>query len=364
MQLLNLSIDKIIIHQIFPRDGDGNKVKPKQSHEYTKFDKSAMQEFVSRVHDALGAASKAVPMEIVEQDTNTLSNIVNLMMDQDEKTFAVSSYDIAKKLTDAQQRRNIPGGIVVVFAGTQGVSPKRFLGIIKAEIHSGYEKQINKATNEISLKFVQEILLTPGTRLYKTVGFFEKDSYDPKSTDLNDKWAVMISDYQISKSDGKAAAEYFYSDFVGSGYPQTSARTTKQFYEASTKFISDLAVTESKKNDLFNALTTYLKVDTSSIASSSDFATKYFEGDTQDLFTEHMDNSGIPKTAFTKDIEYVESKLKVRKISFSKKIKISAPSNVFKELVSIETIDGDPDESGQPTKWTKVIIKDRITQQE
>ncbi|WP_432729937.1 hypothetical protein [Klebsiella oxytoca] len=37
----------------------------------------------------------------------------------------------------------------------------------------------------------------------------------------------MISDYQISKADGKAAAQYFYQHFLGCGYPETSARTTK-----------------------------------------------------------------------------------------------------------------------------------------
>jgi len=365
MQLLNLNIDRIIIHQVYRRDQDGNKVTPTQSHEYTNFDQSAMEAFKTRVKDALGDGSKAVQMEIVNQESNDLPTLINQMIVQEDDTFPASSYDIAKKLTDAQQTKSIPGGIVVVFSGSQGHPAKKFLGIIKAEVHSGYEKEVDKKTNEISLKFVEEILLTPGTRLYKTAGFFEKANYDEHSSDLNDKWTVMVSDYQINKADGKAAAQYFYSDFLGCGYPQTSARTTKQFHESTSLFIDKLNVPAPEKSNLLNALTTYLKVDTSSTISASEFASKYFDDiDTQDAYTSHMKDSGLPDNAFTKDIEHIESKLQFRKVNFGGNVKITAPSETFKDLITIETIEGDLDESGTPAEWTKIIIKNRITKQE
>ena len=175
----------------------------------------------------------------------------------------------------------------------------------------------------------------------------------------------MVSDYQISKADGKAAAQYFYSDFLGCGYPDTSARTTKKFFETTSLFISEMNVPAEKKSNLLNALNTYLKVDTSSTISSSDFAEKYFDDiDVQDTFTSYMKESGLPDNAFTKDIEHIESKLQFRKVNFSGNVKITAPSETFKDLITIETIEGDIDESGSPAEWTKVIIKDRIVKQE
>lgn len=365
MQLLNLKIDKIILHQVFRRDADGNKVAPTQSHEYTRFDRDAMEAFMSRVRDALGDGSSAVQMEIVNQNTNDLPSLVDQIIVEDDATFAVSSYDVANKLTDAQQKRTIPGGIVVVFTGTQGTDQKKFLGVIKAEVHSGYEKETNEDTGEISLKFVEELLLTPGTRLFKTAGFFEKSGAETQSSNLNDRWVVMVSDSQINKADGKAAAQYFYSDFLGCGYPQTSARTTKQFYDATTKFISEMSVPETQKNDLNNALTTYLKVDNASSINSADFAEKYFtDADTQDAYTNFIKEAGLPDTAFTKDIEHIESKLKFRQIRFRSNVKVTAPSEVFKKLVTIETIPGEPDETGAPSEWTRIIVKDRISGQE
>tara|TARA_R110000803_G_scaffold14326_1_gene39771 strand:- start:232 stop:1320 length:1089 start_codon:yes stop_codon:yes gene_type:complete len=362
MQLLNLKVDRIIIHQVFQRDADGNKVSPTQGHEYMNFDLSAMNAFKKRVNDALGEGSHAVEMSIVDQGPNDLPRIIDMIVGQDNDTFAVSSFDVAKMLTDAQHSKNIPGGIVVVFSGTQGPKKTRFVGIIKAEVHSGYEKATNEK-GEISLKFVEELLLTPGTRLYKTAGFFEKSDWD--NGDLNKKWAVMVADSQINKADGKAAAQYFYSDFLGCGYQETSARTTKKFYDATSEFISNLSASPSEKSDLLNALTTYLKVDTSSTISTSTFAESYFDNvDTQDAFTSFMKNEGLPQTSFTKDLEHIQSKLKFRKINFRSNVKILAPSDTFQDLVSFESIEGDPDATGNPAEWTKVIIKDRVIGQE
>lgn len=365
MHLLNFEVDRIIIHQVFRRDPEGNKVVPTQSHEFTNFEQGAMREFKSRVKDAIGEGSRAVQMEIVSQEANDLPALVDQLIEKDDDEFAASSYDIAKKLTDAQRAKSIPGGIVVVFSGTQGSHSKKYLGIIKAEVHSGYEKEVSEENNMISLKFVEELLLTPGTRLYKTAGFFEKNNYDDTSNNLNDKWVVMVSDYQIGKSEGKAAALYFYSDFLGCGYPETSARTTKQFYESARLYITDMDVAEETKSDLLNALTTYLKVDTSSSISSSDFAEKYLDDiDVQDNFTAYMREAGLPDNAFTKDIEHIQKQLQFRKVNFRSKVKIIAPSDTFKKLVSIESINGDLDESGMPSEWTKVIIKDSIVNQE
>lgn len=363
MQLLNLNIDRIIIHQIFQRDKDSNKITPTRSHELTNFAPGAMQEFKTRVHDALGDGSKAVQMKIMEQGPSYIPSIINELSEQSEMDFIVSSYDVAEKLADAQKIKSIPGGIVVIFYGTQGIPAKKFIGIIKAEIHSAYEKEVNEQTREISLKFVEEVLLTPGTRLYKTAGFFQKPPSNEPEDDLNSKWAVLVSDYQISQTDGKAAAQYFYAGFLGCGYPETSARTTKQFYDATTDFIARLDIEEAKKSDLLNALTTYLKVGTSSTISSTEFASQYFDVDTKDAFTDHMEESGLPSTAFTKDIIHIESKLKYRNIRFNSNVKITAPADVFKNMVTIETIDGDLDAAGTPAVWTKIIVKDRINNQ-
>ncbi|MCW2107675.1 UNVERIFIED_ORG: hypothetical protein M2402_004877 [Rahnella aquatilis] len=360
MEISKLNIDKIVIHQIHQRDSEGNKVPPTKSTEYINFDQSALDSFKSRVIDALGEGSKAVEMKILQQEEEYLPHIISEIINKENAEYIDTSYKIAHKLADSQTRRSIPGGIIVIFSGKYGANNRSFVGIIKADVHSAYEKVTDSQTNKISLKFVEEVLLTPSTKLYKTAGFFQ--TKNAITDDLNDSWDVMISDYQISKSDGKAAAHYFYSDFLGCCYPESSARTTKEFYDVTNKFLNEIDISDEDRNDLHNALKTYLKHEKSSIVSPKEYAERFFDNDVKDSFLEYIDEAGLPLTAFTKDLELIASKLKTRRINFSKNIKLSAPADVFKDYITIESIDVEKD--GKMYTWTNVTIKDKITLQE
>lgn len=361
MEIINLQIHKIMIHQVYQRDHEGNKITPNRSTEFIIFDNDAMETFKSRFMNAIGSDSKAVPMSIVNQESTDLAPLVNQISDADDDSFKTISYDIANKLADAQQRKNLPGGIVVVFRGTFGATTKKFVGIMKAEIHSAYEKSQNVLTQEITLKFVEEALLTPATKLYKTSAFLQKDTSEIGG-DLNHKWDVLVADSQISQTDGKAAAHYFYANFLGCGYPETSARTTKQFYDATTVFLNDLDITEEKRNDLHNALVSYLKHENSEVVNPTEFGSRYFDTDVRDSFSEYLEDNDLPTTAFTKDIGHISSKLQTRKLSFKKNVKLTAPSQIFKDLIDIEIIN--EDNEGKKVNWTKIIVKDEIVSQE
>jgi nucleoid-associated protein YejK len=361
VNIINLQIQGIVIHQIHQRDNDGNKVTPGKGTEFIKFDAEAMDTFKSRFINAIGSDSKAVLMSIVNQESKDLPPLIDIISDSTDDDYISLSYDIANKLADAQQRRNIPGGIVVVFRGKYGATPKKFVGIMKAEIHSAYEKKVNELTQELTLKYIEEALLTPATKLYKTAAFFEKITA-PEGNDLNSKWDVLVSDSQISQTEGKAAAHYFYSSFLGCGYPETSARTTKKFYEATCDFLNNMDILEEKRNDLYNALTSYLKHENSDIVNPSEFSNRYFNAETRDSYSEFLEDKEIPTTAFTKNVEHISGKLKTRKLSFSKNVKLIAPSQIFKEFIEIQLIS--ENDAGEAVNWTKIIVKDKIVAQE
>lgn len=361
MEIINLKIHRIMIHQIFQRDEEGNKVKPTQSYDFVEFDDDALITFKSRFINAIGSDSKAVQMDILNQDKTDLPIIIEQISTADEDDYKSLSYDIANKLADAQVRRNLSGGIVVVFKGTYGATPKKFVAIMKAEIHSAYEKLIDPITKKITLKYVEEALLTPATRLYKTAGFFHT-GFSGETDDLNDKWDVFISDSQINQTDGKASAHYFYSIFAGCGYPETSARTTKQFYDATCEFFDNLDISPVEKNDLRNTLVSYLKTEKSSVVNPTEFASRLFDVETCDSYSEFLEEKNLPTNAFTKDTQHIKTKLSTRKLSFGNSIKITAPSEAFEDVIDIEKIEENSD--GEPVNWTKVIIKGEIVSQE
>jgi len=361
MSLTNLTVNRIIIHQIFQKTSD-TITPPEKSTEYTKFDEKAQVDFDSRVIGALGSDSKAVSMQIIDVESSGLPTIINKAIDDSDDEFINSSYAIANRLAKAQfeKGRSIGGGIVVVFTGTYGILDKKIIGVMKADLHSGYEK-ITTENGQISLKHIEALLLTPSSKLYKTIGFCEKSDYAPSSTNLNDKWSVLISDNQISQVDGKAAAEYFYSTFAGCGYPETSARTTKFFYDATKEFILNLDNKNSEeKYELSNALTTYLKLGQSSVVNPIEFAESFFEKDIIDEYRNYLKDKKIPITSFTKDVEHIKNQLKLHKVTFSNNVKIEADPDTFKNDVSITTIEGDRDENGNVPEWTQIVVKSKL----
>jgi len=363
MNFVELDIDKIAIHQVFPRGEDGKEVMPEKGTELIKFDEDALKDFKQRVYNSLGHDSSAVEMIINDQSEGTTPFIVNNFHNCSEEEFIESSYKIAENLSSAQKRRGMAGGIVVVFSATYQYNKLPLIGIIKADIYSGYEKSLNKETGIISLKHVKELLLTPSTKLYKSAGFFRREDSED-GNDLNEMWSVHISDYQIDKSDGKAAAHYFYKGFLGCDYPATSARTTKRYFELACDFINDMEISEEKRTLLHNALYADLKAGVSQKVDPMAFAGAYMTTQDIDNFRNYLEDSDFPVAPFIKDTEHITSKLKNRGVKFSKNILISAPSEVFEKFVSIETAKGDVQEDGYTPTWTKILIKDRIIEQQ
>lgn len=363
MNFLKLKIDKIAIHQIFPRDIDRKEKEPVMGTELIRFDKVAMDDFKRRIIDSLGNGSSAVRMQITNHSSGSTPVLASKLHGLQEKDFIKMSYEIASNLSSAQTRKGMSGGIVVVFSAFYNPQKLHLVGVIKADIHSGYEKYQDKESGLISLKHVEELLLTPSTKLYKSAGFFRRDDA-VDSNDLNDQWFVEISDYQINKSDGKAAAQYFYQTFLGCDYPESSARTTKRYFELTTDFIAEMDVDEEERTNLHNALFADLKTRKSEQVEPLKFAENYMKAEDVDNFREYLEESDFPVEAFIKDTQHITSKLKNRRVKFSKDIRISAPSEVFEELITIQVIEGEKQENGYTPSWTNILIKDRIINQQ
>ncbi|AEF54582.1 nucleoid-associated protein [Marinomonas posidonica] len=365
MQFLSPIIDRIIIHQIYKKDKDKQTKKlPFQNTDFTNFEASALDNFRSRYDEAIGGNSKAVEMLIDTNDPNHLINIVKKSITDTDSDFINSSFEITKKLDRAQKKASESGGIIVIFTGKCNYPRRDFLGIIKAEIHSGYEKIEDPLTKEISLKFLQEVLLTPGTKLYKSAAFLKKPNYNEKEMDPNKNWEVWVSDQQVSGANGKVSSDYFLKDFLGFVYPDTAARKTMQFYNQGMNFIKSANIDNEKRNDYLNALTTYLKVDQSNIVSPVDFSEKYLENKDKKEFLDFLDKNEIKRSNFLKDISEIKTKLKYRKLSFKNSISVIGEPEEFKNNVTFTTIEGDPDKNGNIPKWTKIIIKDELKSQE
>ncbi|MBT1258933.1 nucleoid-associated protein [Pseudomonas sp. VS40] len=358
----NINIERVVIHEVFKRGPNRELVDPVFGEQQIELDAEAMTALRDRLIKALGQSSRCMEMDLQNEGEGSAIYLAKQLIDAGEG-FALASQAVAVKLAGAQTRQDLPGGIVVVLTGTAGVPGKRFVCKLKAEPHNGFTRVA--AAGVISLQFLKDLILTPQTRLYKIGCFVEMDRDAVANTPLSLSWKAFIYDETMSTSNKLSAAHYFYDGFLGLKFPQNGATRTKEFHDHTKEFIKALDVTPERKNDLLNALVTYLKVDQSPSIQVTEFSQTYFaEPEIRDGYEGFMTQKNFPLTAINKDLAYVEKNLKFRRVVFSQGIKLTGPADQFAEKISIEQIPGNDGADGVAQSWTKVIIKSTIQLQE
>jgi hypothetical protein len=343
----NFKINRIITHEIFQRNEDKEIVPPLKSDILTSLNDDGKKELAARIVEAVGQDSKSVEMNIVKTDKDSVSSFsLNIIGNiTDDNIFIEMSKKITDKLTEAQISRNLPGGIVVIIDGTTSISNNNFVAIIKAELQGGFQKAKNN-----TIEFVRDLLLTPQQKLYK-IGVFLKE---------NKKLRAFVYDHNMSKSLESGMAAYFYETFLGCNIAHTDKFYTNRFYYETKNFINESNIfNDNEKFDLHTHLYSYLKSVTNTI-SITDFANTYvIDEKKKDVYTSHMQekiDENAFNRSFTKDITDINSKLKMRKLTFSSKVRISAPSEEFEKNVKINS----PIEQNDGSYITKIEIVGKI----
>ncbi len=365
MSFENLSIGRIIIHEVFARGVDKALVQPAYGTELLELPQDARDALQARITNALGKSSHGVEMEIRETgpESTWLAAKQSIESQGNDPQFVNLSQSIASKLAVAQTNRTIPGGIVVVIEGTCGNPARSFMCIIKAEPHGGFTKK--QEGGRLTLEYIRELILTPQAKLYKIGAFLRQDPDAATAQEPTNGWRAFLFDDLITQGNKLTAAQYFYESFLGLAFPSNSAFQTKQFHALTKDFIRNANVDSEKKIDLLNALTTYLKTDQAATIQVDVFSQNYL-GDAQlrDAYTAYMQQKNFPTTAVHKDLSEVQSQLRLRKLTFGHDIKLTAPADQFENLVRIESINGEPDEHGNVPKWTRITVRDHIRDQE
>jgi hypothetical protein len=337
----NLRIERIIVHEIFTRKDNREIVDPSCSDSLTILEGPGLQTMQKRIVDAIGKDSRAIEMYVNENvPLCTFDTCTKLLDTEDTAAFIELSKLIPRKLTEAQTSRSMPGGIVIVITGLVGTNSNRFVSIIKAELHDGFGKQNNAQT--LALSYLSNLALTPQQKLYK-IGFFIETSIDETESDLRltEDFQVFVYDHNINKDGLTQFAQYFYETFLGCSFTKNGKKLTRDFYFTTVKFINGLDKDEETKIDLITGLHSYLKVNQSTLVDPAEFGNTYFEEGDRDAYAHSIIEAGIPPAAFVKDLTYIKDKLKRRKLTFSSKVKILAPSDNFDELIQIINSEGE-----------------------
>lgn len=338
MMFANLTIDRIILHEIYKRGPNRELQLPKLSQELTVLDQAGLATLQSRIIAALGSGSHSIEMSIEKDDDGTVFQKAAKCICCDEAAFIAHSQALAHDLADRQTSRKLPGGIVVVFSGTIGNDPKRAIGIIKAEIHEGFNTERDEG--KVSMKFLSDLLLTPSQKMYKIGIFIEQEAGEDAGTLRSPhEFKAFVYDHNMNKAETQQAAAYFYDSYLGCSISPTDKKLTRDFYQHTKYFIQALDKTDEEKKDLNFCLYTYLKMAQTPTVKADDFATEYLDTpEIRDRYTQYLEGKGFPTIAVVKDLTYIKNKLKMRGLTFSSKIRIVGPSEGFNDMVVIEGV--------------------------
>lgn len=358
----NLSLRRIVIHEVFQRADDRQVVPPNYGNTLTDLPENGVTALRSRVMTAMGRASKSLEMDIRKTDNGSMLAVVrSLLAAANDDEFVQVSARAADQLADAQRTRTIPGGVLVVFDGEVDHPAKRIIGVIKAEPQNGFTR--TRADGRMSLQFLEELLLTPQAKLYKIGVFVETDAARAAGANPVEGFRAFVYDSEMSLKNRDTAALYFYEGFLGCGFQQTSARLTRQFHSLTRDFITKLEIPEEEKADLLTGLYSYLKVDNTPTVEVNQFGQTYLENEhMRDAYNAFMTANEFPEIAVAKDLTEVGPQLRHRRVRFRSEIKLSGPADKFKDLVHIEHVAESPE--GEAVEWTRITIRDRILDQE
>jgi len=332
----NLTFNRIILHNVY-KPNDHGAVPASVSLELTTLDAAGKQLLQERVSKVLGSGSGSLAMDVANKTPASCFEYSRQLLQANDTVFISTSAAIAHHHTSIHSSRRWPGGTLVIISGTTGVDNRRCLIIIKAEQQAGFTE--TAADGKITLAYLENLILTPQSKLYKIGIFYETIA---KTSGVVDDLSAHVFDSNIKSDDDRQAAKYFYSGFLGLRIPDNAVQRTRDFFEYTSEFIGGMDVEPDRKIDLQQALYTYLKTDNSTTIETAEFAKNYLSNEESDDFNHYMQNKGFPDSAVTKDTKLINRKLARRKLNFTGNVKITAPAENFSDVVQVlESTDED-----------------------
>lgn len=343
MAFENLQIARAVLHEVHLRPDAKTRLDPTYGTELIPFSDSAKSTFRQRVAKAFASDSRSAKMAIRDTGTGSVAALANKIYQMPDEEFITASRAIADKLADAQTSRAIPAGLCVIFDGTAGHPARRFVGVMKAETHSGFQKG-----DALQVSFIQDLFLTPQAKLYKICIFIAEGG---DGTAFPADWEAYLYDDKMSSARREDAATYFHDSLLGLEVPTDSAQITRRFFEGVRDFVDQTDLDPQSKVDLHNALYTALKADQRPNLQPTEFRDNHVPAELHDSYDRAIRNAGVPDGAFFKDLSEIKTRLRVRKLSFPHNVQLSGPAEAIAEHVRVKgkEIDGE--------RWTEVLIR-------
>lgn len=353
MQFENLRVNRVVIHEVFQRHDDRSIQPPVLAEALERLSPEALGEFRLRMTEALAGQTQSLQMRIIKHDSASFIAIAEEIISSSDIDFLAKSKIVALRLAEAQIARRIPGGVLIVFDGTVGVTNIPFLSVIKAETQAGF-RRLNDG-GQAAVEFLKNIFLTPATRLYK-IGMMV---FDDRTQTTPSGRQAFVFDSNISLSNREAAAAYFYEGFLGCAFPSDGPYETAKFFDLTKEFVLKSDLEPEQKRNTIDSLYVFVRDEQAPTFTTDQFSERFLPSDMRDPYKNFMLGRKFTPNAVVRDVSRMGRRLHRRKLKFGSDIELSASPEALSHKITIEAIEGDIDST--PTMWTRVTIKESLT---
>lgn len=321
--LTDIHFDRVIVHSISAKAAFRGPEINFSAHSLVP-QSNELEPLIDRINNAFADGSKSLKLSI--KNTNPQSTPFlchSIIRDHlNAQIFEQNSNRIAQNLADSFFTSNIPGGLLVVALGTDLESRLKFVLLIKAEIHDGFQTTNSNGTTK--LEYIQRIVLSKNSKLYKFGLLLQNTSTNRDETDLNTMYDTYVFDLQIKPGAKDEAASYFFSTFLNCEIQKTDNKLTKMFYEKTKNFIKTIS-DDSERLDANINLKSFLRNTDIGTIDIHDYCELYIPLDYQNAFLTEMESDGSFPRSFAKDPILIHSALQRNILKFKNGVEMTIP---------------------------------------
>ena len=306
----------------------GEKQPPYLTDEIITPNKKTKALFREKVVSAL-AGNKAISVKSKAKKHGTILRIVKKLQssvgtNEYTESFIKISKEIAlhySKVIDGRSN----DCIILLLEINKGNKIRHSILILELEVGIQAEQKEEKGKRTINLGYIESLILSKNTRLFKIAHLAFEKNYD-----------AIVCDKQTRAEE--LAARYFMKDFLECNYVRIPRIATKEFYDKSMEFINSIKDGRDKYTSSIHLLS-YIQSD-ENILSASEFARKlnrkYSQG-----YIDFFGEEEISMEPFQKDISGIKRDLDIKRIQFTNGIALIGPSEQLDKNVNIERIEED-----------------------
>ncbi len=323
-QLATLIVNRVIFHDV-PRNDHKGVVQPTLSEVETEIDTPRKYRLKTRLARVLGSKS-AYAIFFNPASTSSVPGLVRsfTQLQHTAEQFVAMSQALAKHLFELQHGAISPGLLSVMDVAVDG---QRGLTMMKLEREEGARLELTQRSGKTTfdMSVLDNLVLTDGTRLFKTVLFL-------RTGDGDDDFLASACDTQLNVVSSDDMAK-FWLRFLGCTFAIEPRVATQRFYDSTLRFINENVTNPIHKNDLYEHLQSQLKASKKTLSPQT-FIEDCVPSEYHKSFREHLTSNKVPLTSFTKDLSDINSRLRRLAYHTTHGALVSVPVEV-EELVDV-----------------------------